>query len=334
MIPFCTIPAIVVLFTAAAPPAEVRPPVHTDEAAVIRQIIAVEGYAPQVAEMPGWLFSGMKKVLAELGREVDSLKGWQIDVKNDPRPHRGGFFACVYNPDGHILALSGNGPWLRNESLRALRAMPELRSIRWDHNGFVANHPEVDLYDGSGFDALADSKLADIKIGLGFNDKGMEQVARIKALRRFEVGHSRASAAGIAFFAGHPGLTSFSIAEMGSDRVTEQALATIARIPHLSHIGFHECFVTYDRGFVHLAPLKGRLEEIDLSMSIFVPGDLDRLRADHPGARIITLAPAEIVKRHRWIAQRLAERASLEAAAPLKAALAGAERNARPTDKR
>lgn len=33
--------------------------------------------------------------------------------------------------------------------------MPELRSLRWDHNGFVADHPEVVLYDGSGFDALA-----------------------------------------------------------------------------------------------------------------------------------------------------------------------------------
>jgi len=58
-----------------------------------------------------------------------------------------------------VLALSGNGPWLRNESLRSLRAMSELRNIRWDHNGFVGNHPEVDLYDGTGFDALAESKL-------------------------------------------------------------------------------------------------------------------------------------------------------------------------------
>ena len=99
-----------------------------------------------------------------------------------------------------------------------------------DHNGFVGKDPRIAEFDGSGFDALVDSKLADIKIGLSFSDKGMEQCAKIKTLRSFSVAHSQATEAGIVFFAGHSGLTSYSIGEMASKRVTEKALAAIAKI--------------------------------------------------------------------------------------------------------
>lgn len=305
--------------------AELIPPVHPDEAKIIQRIIAVEGYSPVEAEYPKWRLNSTQKMLEELGVDADGLRGWQIEVKHDPRPHRGGFFSCVYNQQGRILALSGNGPWLRNDSLRLLNGMPELRSIRWDHNGFVANHPEVDLYDGSGFDSLHDSQLADIKIGLGFNDKGMEQAARIKNLRSFMVFHSRSTDAGIEFFEWHPNLRSFSVGEMASGRVTQQALASIATISNLTIIGFFEAVVPYQDGLSHLAPLKGRLKSIDLSMSVVSDADLQRLRAEHPEATITILSAPEIVKRHRYVAASLARQADGERAEQLKAAIAAAE---------
>jgi hypothetical protein len=302
--------------------AEINPPVHPDEAAVIRGIVSVENYqAATVVNMPGWLINGAKRGLALSGVETDSLKGWMIEIKSDPRPYRGGFFSCLYNADGRIVALSGNGPWLRNESLRALKAMPELRSIHWDHNGFVMGHPEYALYDGTGFDALVDSKLVDIKIGLSFNDKGMEQCAKIKGLRSFTVAHSQATEAGIEFFAGHPGLTRFSVAEMASKRVTEKALGAIAKIPNLTHVGFGECYVTYAGGFALLGPLKGKLTSIDLTMSVASQADLDKLKADHPQANLITTPLAEIPKRHIGVAMNLAKQVPPELAVPLNAAI-------------
>ncbi len=177
-----------------------------------------------------------------------------------------------------------------------------------------------DLYDGTGFDALADSKLQDIKIGLGFNDKGMEQVAGIKGLRHFAIAHGRTSDAGITFFEGHPSLESFSVAEMG--KVSERGLASIAKMPKVTRVGFGEAFITYESGFRHLLPMRGRLKELDLTMSVVNQDDLKRVQADHPDAKITVIPPAEIVKRHSGVANALARAATGPAAEELKRAIA------------
>lgn len=312
--------AVLIWSMATTVAAEITPPVHPDDAKVIQQIIAVEKYEPVVSPIHGYLQAGIKRTLTDLGIDIKALKFWQIEVKKDSRPYRGGFLACAYDGNGHILAMSGNGPWLRNESLRALKTMPELRSIHWDHNGFVGNHPEVDLYDGTGFDALAESKLQDIKIGLGFNDKGMEQVAKIKGLKQFSVAHSRTTAAGIKFFEGHQKLESFSVGEMVN--LKEAALASIAKMPKVTHVGFHEAFITYDGGFKHLLAMKGRLKTMDLSMSVVNDADLKRVQADHPDIKIKIIPQSEIVKRHSFVASRLARIATGEAAEELKKAIA------------
>ena len=71
----------------------------------------------------------------------------------------------------------------------------------------------------------------------------------------------------------------------------------------------------------YLAPFKGNVSEIDLSMSVASRADLEKLRSDHPGPKILTITPEEIVKRHKLFAANLAKQAPAELAAPLKAAL-------------
>ena len=83
--------------------------------------------------------------------------------------------------------------------------------------------------------------------------------------------------------------------------------------------------MTYDGGFTHLAPFKGKLSEIDLTMSVASQADLDKLQADHPQAKILIITPEEIVKRHKFIAADLAKQAPPELAAPFKAALENAK---------
>ena len=309
--------AILIIFVLAPAAWALDLPLHPGEAQVISAIAATERIDVVAAEMPAWLKNSLIRALAACGVTTAPPGDGTIASKDRPAIHLG----YLYDADGHVLALGGNGPWLRNSSLRSLAQLPELRIIHIDHNGFVGRDPRIAEFDGSGFDALADSKLADIRIGLSFSDRGMQQCARIKSLRSFSVAHSRVTDAGIAFFAGHPAIDVFSIAEMGSNRVTGRALAEIAKIPRLTRVGFKECYVTYDNGLGLLTPLRGQLVEIDLSMSIASRVDLDRLQADHPRARIVTIPPAEIVRRHRFIAANLARQAPAELAAALKEAL-------------
>jgi hypothetical protein len=300
-------------------------PLHPDEAKIVEQIIAVEGHAVEVAEVPGWAKTGVTNRLKELGVETAGLKSWGVrDTKRNDES-----FSCIYDANGRTLALTGNGPWLRDESLRALKGMPELRIIRFDHNGFLKNHPQSPLYSGAGFDALSDSKLVEIKLTLGINDAGMEQAARIKGLKSVSVVHSQVSESGLKFFEGHPSLESFAVAEMGN--VSEAALASIVKMPKVEHVGFHEAFVTYDGGLKHLLAMKGRLKTLDLSMSLVNAADLERVRADHSDAKITTITPAEIVKRHSYVASRIARIATGEAAEELKKAIAEFEANKKPS---
>jgi len=291
-------------------------PLHPDEAKIVEQIISVEGHAVEVAEVPGWAKGGVVNRLKEVGVETAGLGTWGVrDTKMNAVS-----FNCVYDANGRVLALFGNGPWLRDESLRALKGMPELRSIRFDHNGFLRQHPLSPLYSGKGFDVLADSKLIDIKLTLGINDAGMEQAAKIKGLKSFTVVHSQVSEAGVKFFEGHASLESFTVAEMGN--VSQVALASIAKMPKVEHVGLQEAFVTYEGGFKHLLAMKGRLKTLDLSMSLINAADLELVKADHPGAKITTISPAEIVKRHSYVAARIASVATGEAADELKKAIA------------
>ena len=291
-------------------------PLHPAEARIVEQIIAVEGHTVEVAEIPGWAKGGVINRLKELGIDTANLTSWGVrDTKRNAIS-----LSCIYDSNGRVLALTGNGPWLRDESLRALKGMSELKIIRFDHNGFLRNHPLAPLYSGTGFDALSDSKLVEIKLTLGINDAGMEQAAKIKGLKFFAVVHSQVSEAGVKFFVGHPSLESFTVAEMG--KVSQTALASIAKMPKVTHVGFQEAFITYEDGFKHLLAMKDRLQELNLSMSVVNDADLKRLQADHPSVKITTIPPAEIVKRHSGVANNLARIATGEAAEALKKAIA------------
>jgi hypothetical protein len=297
--------------------AELNLPLLPAEAKIIQGIAATEGVEVVLGSKPGFSAKGAAETLVSLG----VAKGDIASVTVQSKEREAVAFTVTHDKAGHVLAITGNGPWLRNSTLRSFKALPELRVIRMDHNGFVGKDPRIPEFDGSGFDALADSKLADIKIGLSFSDKGMEQCAKIKSLRSFSVAHSQATEAGIAFFAGHAGLTSFSISEMASARVTEKALGAIAKIPNLTKVGLGECYVTYAGGFALLAPFKGKLTEINLTMCVASEADLAKLQADHPQAKILTTPLAEIPKRHIFVARNLAKQAPPELAAVLNAAI-------------
>jgi hypothetical protein len=300
---------------------EINPPVHPDEAKILKEIVRVEEHSVQATDMPGWAKGSVVNRLKEHGVDTNGLKSWAVRGTENP----GLFLSCVYGADGRVLALTGNGPWLRNDSLRALKGMPELRLISIDHNGFLRNHPKSPLYSGTGFDSLTKSKLIDVKLTLGINDDGLKALAGITGLKSLTVVHSQVTDDGLKHLEGHPSLESFTVAEMG--KVSQKALASIAKMPKVSRIGFQEAFVTYNDGLVLLAPLKGRLKVLDLSMSVVNDDDLKRVQADHTDAKITILPPEEIVKRHSGVAGALARISTGEAAEKLKKAIAALQPN-------
>jgi hypothetical protein len=308
-----TIATILLLSLTAAHAIEL--PLIPAEKAVIEQIAALEGIELALAAKPGFSARSAAEALVSLGFAKGDLASVTVQAKDAEKRA----VTVTHDQAGHVLALTGNGPWLRNDGLILLTGLPELRLIRLDHNTPV---PKSDvnpaLYSGAGFSALKDSKLAIVKIGHAFDDSGMKALAGISGLRRIEIGHSKVTDAGIAALRQHPSLEEASFSPMGSPKITNKTLAVLATLPKLQRIGMNETFVTYADGFEHLKPLKGRLKAVALVQSLVLPADVEKLKADHPGLEVKTSPMAEVAEKAFRRAQLL-KWASPEAVEYLKA---------------
>jgi hypothetical protein len=256
-------------------------PLHVDDLAVLRKIAEREKLtAPPEVATKGWPLQ-------------KGDQGVRFAAKENPR-HA---LTVVHDSKGRVVKYLGNGPILSNESLADVAKLPELRIIRIDHNvpgpGSTTSH---DLYDGSGFAALADSKLEELKIGHAFSDKGMLAVAKIRGLKSLTVGHSRATDEGVKALAKHPNLEVFHVASQARpERVTDKCLPVFATLPKLRELGLHETFLTYDNGLKHLKDHK-QLTTLSLKASLVLPADVEKLKKDLPKLIVETSTPAEILE--------------------------------------
>jgi hypothetical protein len=256
-------------------------PFHPDDLAALQKITTKEGLdaAPEVNPTKGW-----PSAKGETAVRFRASAGSKV-------------LLVTLDAQGRVTKLMGNGPLLDNESYTSLAAMPELRSIRIDHNiPGPGSKVAVELYNGSGIAALAESKLEEIKIGHAFDDDGMASLAKVTSLRIANIGHSKVTDAGVAHLANHPNLEEFSISPQArKDRITDKSLVVLATLPKLKRLGIHETFVTYDGGLIHLKPLKGRLKSVSFKVALVLPADVEKLKADHPGLEVETSTPAEIL---------------------------------------
>jgi len=279
-------------------------PLHRDDLAVIQKVVSRAGLdaEPDVNPRQGW----------------PNLKG-QPSVRFRMKEGRKVLLIGL-DEHGRVTSMLGNGPLLTNEAFGWIARLPELRSIRIDHNTPEPGSAEdIETYDGSGVEALANGKLEEIKIGHAFDDDGMRGLAKIRSLRIAQIGHSRVTDAGVAHLAGHPNLEEFSISPQARpNRVTEKCLPALATLPKLERLGLHETFVTYDGGLKHLAKRKGQLKSVSFKMALVLPADVEKLKADHPGLEVETSTPAEILASPN--ARGVLKWASPEAVAYLKGA--------------
>lgn len=252
---------------------------HPDDVAVVRKIAERVGLKgePEVNPRQGWPNLRGQSSLRFRTDRVVLLVG--------------------FNEDGRATSLTGNGPLLPNESFTLLAELPELESIRIDHNT-PKGHSDAALedFDGSGIAALKNSKLASLRIGHAFDDDGMQALAQVPSLRSIQMVHSRVTDAGVAHLARHPNIEDFTISSQArSNRVTNGSLKTFATLPKLKRLAVQETFLTFEEGLKHLSPLKGRLELLSLKSSLVLPSDLEKFKADHPTLEIETSTPAEIL---------------------------------------
>jgi hypothetical protein len=271
---------IAVLLVVPALADEVTLPIHADDLAVLCRIAEREKLtAPPEVVTKGWPLQ-------------KGDQGVRFAAKEKPR-HA---LTVVLDTKGRVVKYLGNGPILSNESLTDVAKLPELRVIRIDHNvpgpGSTTSH---DLYDGSNFAVLADSKLEELKIGHAFNDKGMAAVAKIRGLKSLTVGHSRATDQGVKALANHPNLEVFHISSQARpERVTDKCLPVFATLPKLRELGLHETFLTYDNGLKQLMGHK-QLTSLSLKGSLVLPADVEKLKKDLPKLVVETSTPAEIL---------------------------------------
>ncbi len=276
------LPALTLLLASLAlSAAAANLPLHFADAPIIEKLANHSGLdaAPEVNPTKGW--PALKGDLSVRFAAADGKKVLLVG----------------HDAQGRVTKLIGNGPLLAKEAYGWLAGLPELCSIRIDHNipgpGSPLSHA---LYDGSGLTAFANSKLEEIKIGDAFDDQGMAALAKVKSLRIAQIGHSKATDAGVAHFARHPNLEEFSISPQARpNRFTDKSLPVLATLPKLKRLGIHETFVTYEGGLKHLKTLKGRLESVSFKGALVLPADVEKLKADHPGLKVETSTPAEIL---------------------------------------
>ena len=173
--------------------------IHPDDLAVLEEVLAAQD---AVLKKLGQPTPQMKREVKPTG------KLYQMEITSEGS---GAFLRVTTGDQGRITGISANGPWLPNPVFPLLAKLPELRSIRCDHNIVMATRRTDASYDASGLVHLADSKLEDLKIGHGFDDAGMRVIAKLKSLKSLELAHAMGGSAEAAkALAAHPSLWSRS----------------------------------------------------------------------------------------------------------------------------
>lgn len=240
---------------------------------------------------------------AAVMKQVVGLAGVTVEPKRAARAGGAGFewvksqthrLFVLCDAQGHITELRGNGPWLSNEALAEVAKLPELRLIYMDHN---IPPPGSDVlqskFDGTGFSAFRNGKLEWVLVGHALTNEGTRALASIPTLKSMHIEHARVTGEGIRFFTGHPTLERFA---WGCPiRWDESAFFdTAASLPKVRELVFKDAIATYDGGLSRLRPVAGRLLKLELRNTLALPADLDRFRADHPQAEVITILPEHL----------------------------------------
>lgn len=206
------------------------------------------------------------------------------------------------NEDGRVVKAMFNKAGFRNDELERLAGFKHLRAITCSHN-FDEKGPNgyrtgPNPMSGGGWIAFKDHPVEFFKIGgCNFDGEGLRAVSKFSHLKELAVFHTRVRDEDLTILEGHPKLEWIHLGPMWDDKITDNALVHLSKVPNLKRLKIVETYLSYEGGFRHLVERLGdQIEEIELGNTVVPPVDLKRLKKKLPQAKITHEPIAEVGK--------------------------------------
>jgi hypothetical protein len=177
-----------------------------------------------------------------------------------------------------------NEPQLTDDGLKSLAGWKSLKQFGFDH----WFRPTKDQPIGAGLAHLAAlPNLESIRLGgCQVGIEATEALATIKSLKKLDLFHTRyVNDAALVPLQKLPDLRVFIAGPQYDPRITDEALRVLSAIKSLEEISLTETWLTYERGFKHLASLP-RLKKLSIPKVIASDEDVARLKADLPNLTV------------------------------------------------
>ncbi|HEY1188122.1 MAG TPA: hypothetical protein VGE74_10720 [Gemmata sp.] len=188
-----------------------------------------------------------------------------------------------------IEELAINGTALSDDGFKSFANLKNLKALTIWHLGW-----QNKALTGTGFAALAGCpRLERFNFsGSTVGDDGLKAVAEVKTLTEVVCYHTRITDEGLKHLKKLPKLTSINVGPQFSMRLGDAGLVTLCEIPTLERVTYDETALTYTGSLKHLKALTG-LKELTLNKVEVSAGDLEKLKADLPGATIKHAPPED-----------------------------------------
>ncbi len=181
-----------------------------------------------------------------------------------------------------------DGVNISDAGLRHLAGWKNLRQLTFFH---VQNK---DHFTGAGLTNLTGlTRLESFGCGGSpFTDAGLAACAQLRPLTDLRIWHTLATDAGVAALTNLPALRSLRLAPQFRPRITDAALAHLAKITALATLSLGEMPLTWADGLTHLKSLPA-LKKLTLDLVDISDADLARLKAELPAVQVDWKAPDE-----------------------------------------
>jgi hypothetical protein len=232
----------------------------------------------------------------------------------------------VATEKGHAVAFDSNGVSMTNARLRHLAALTELRELHYGHSGqWHFKDIPMEEFSGAGLEALADSKVEQLKIGGShFGEAGLLAIAKMRNLKSLDFNHVPVTRAGMEAISRHEGIRSFGVGMMHQTKTRRgeawpEMIPAIMAFSNLEQLSIREVFLTWDSGLRVISEKGAKLKRVEFGRgSVVFPEDAKRLREALPGAEIVIEPYDRALNGNKHYAERLRALMTAEQFAELK----------------
>ncbi len=153
--------------------------------------------------------------------------------------------------NGRVVKAMFNKAGFRNDELKQLAGFNHLRAITCSHNfddqGPNGYRTGPNPMSGAGWIAFKNHPIEFFKIGgCNFDGEGLKAVAQFPNLKELAVFHTRVCDEDLTALEGHPKLEWIHAGPMWDDKITDQSLIHLSKVPHLQRLKIVETYLSYE----------------------------------------------------------------------------------------